>query len=117
MICVKIFWRRTPAGEVFRILRFCVIANNARDRYIWLLAQEFHIDREVLVRKGNTEPADLEMPEGVAFAGRENLDGLSIRLLRQYDINNDNIPCRLDILHGFQALRPEWACRVMGAGA
>ena len=61
--------------------------------------------------------ADLEMPEGVAFAARENLDGLSIRCVRQYDINNDNIPCRLDILHGFQALRPEWACRVMGKGS
>ena len=61
--------------------------------------------------------ADLEMPEGVAFAGRENLDGLSIRVVRQYDINNDNIPCRLDILHGYKAIRPEWACRLPGLGS
>jgi hypothetical protein len=61
--------------------------------------------------------ADLEMPEGVAFAARENLDGLSLRLVRQYDINNDNIPCRLDILHGYKAIRPEWACRIMGKGS
>ena len=61
--------------------------------------------------------ADLEMPQGVHFAAREQYDGLSIRLVRQYDINNDNIPCRLDILHGYKALRPEWACRVMGSGS
>lgn len=61
--------------------------------------------------------ADLELPNGVHFAARENLDGLSVRLVRQYDINNDNIPCRLDILHGYKTLRPEWACRMYGSGA
>lgn len=58
--------------------------------------------------------ADLEMPQGVHFASRQNMDGLSIRVVRQYDINNDNIPARLDILHGYQAIRPEWACRITG---
>lgn len=58
--------------------------------------------------------ADLEMPEGVHFAAREMLDGLSIRVVRQYDINNDNIPCRLDILHGYKTLRPQLACRITG---
>jgi hypothetical protein len=58
--------------------------------------------------------ADLEMPNGVHFAGRENMDGLSVRLVRQYDINNDNIPARLDILHGYEAIRPEWAVRITG---
>jgi len=58
--------------------------------------------------------ADLEMPKGVHFAAQENLDGLSIRIVRQYDINNDNIPARLDILHGYEAIRPEWACRITG---
>jgi len=58
--------------------------------------------------------ADLEMPQGVHFASRQNLDGLSIRVVRQYDINNDNIPARLDILHGYEAIRPEWACRITG---
>ena len=61
--------------------------------------------------------ADLELPNGVHFAARENLDGLSVRIVRQYDINTDKIPCRLDILHGFKTLRPEWACRMMGSGA
>jgi len=60
--------------------------------------------------------ADLEMPGGVDFAAREVMDGLSVRVVRQYDINSDNIPCRIDILHGYEALRPQWACRVMGKG-
>lgn len=58
--------------------------------------------------------ADLELPQGVHFAAREVFDGLSVRLVRQYDINNDNIPCRLDILYGYKTLRPEWACRITG---
>lgn len=58
--------------------------------------------------------ADLEMPQGVHFAARENFDGLSIRIVRQYDINNDNIPCRLDILHGYEVLRASQACRITG---
>lgn len=61
--------------------------------------------------------ADLEMPKGVDFAAREEMDGISVRVVRQYDINNDMFPCRLDILHGFTALRPQMACRVMGKGS
>ena len=60
--------------------------------------------------------ADMEMPEGVHFAARatDPESGLSIRIVRQYDINSDTIPCRLDLLYGWAALRPEWACRVLG---
>lgn len=58
--------------------------------------------------------ADLEMPEGVHFAAREQMDGLSVRIVRQYDINSDNIPCRLDILHGYKLLRAALACRITG---
>lgn len=58
--------------------------------------------------------ADMEMPQGVHFASRQSMDGISLRIVRQYDINNDNIPARLDILHGYEAIRPEWACRITG---
>ena len=58
--------------------------------------------------------ADLEMPRGVDMASREVYDGISIRLVRQYDINNDNFPCRLDVLYGWLTARPEYACRVIG---
>lgn len=55
--------------------------------------------------------ADLVMPKGVDFASRQVLDGISMRIVRDYDINNDNMPCRLDVLFGYKAIRPELACR------
>lgn len=58
--------------------------------------------------------ADLEMPDGVDFKGREVMDGISMRIVRAYDINNDNFPCRLDVLYGYVATYPELAARVWG---
>src|SRR3990172_1343134 len=49
-----------------------------------------------------------------AWGAREVYDGISIRLARQYDINSDNIPCRLDILFGVKQLRGELAVRITG---
>ena len=58
--------------------------------------------------------ADLELPEGVHFAGRasDKEVGLSLRVVRQYTINNDSIPTRVDVLYGWAPLYPELACRV-----
>ncbi len=56
--------------------------------------------------------ADLVMPKGVDFAAREVFDGVSIRIVRQYDINNDKFPCRLDVLYGYKTIRPQLACRL-----
>jgi hypothetical protein len=56
--------------------------------------------------------ADLVMPKGVDFAAREVYDGVSMRIVRAYDINNDNLPCRIDVLYGYKAIRPQLACRV-----
>lgn len=55
--------------------------------------------------------ADLVMPKGVDFAAREVLDGISMRIVRAYDINNDQLPCRIDVLYGYKTIRPELACR------
>jgi hypothetical protein len=55
--------------------------------------------------------ADLVMPEGMDFARREVMDGISMRIVRQYDINNDKFPCRLDILYGYKTIRAALACR------
>jgi hypothetical protein len=49
-----------------------------------------------------------------AWGAREVYDGISIRLARQYDINSDNIPCRLDVLYGVKQIRGELACRITG---
>ncbi len=57
--------------------------------------------------------ADLVMPSGVDFAAREVMDGISMRVVRQYDINNDKFPCRLDVLYGYKTIRPQLACRIL----
>ena len=56
--------------------------------------------------------ADLVMPKGVDFAAREVYDGVSIRVVRQYDINNDAFPCRLDVLYGYKTIRAQLAARI-----
>jgi hypothetical protein len=50
--------------------------------------------------------ADLVMPKGVDFAAREVMDGISMRIVRQYDINSDKFPCRLDVLYGYKTHPP-----------
>jgi len=57
--------------------------------------------------------ADLEMPTaGVIEAARAEYDGVSMRMISAYDVTNDDIITRLDILYGFSAIRPEWSAVV-----
>lgn len=58
--------------------------------------------------------ADLQMPEGVDFAGRRNHKGISMRIVRQYAIGTDTFPCRIDVLFGWRAIYAELACRIAG---
>jgi len=58
--------------------------------------------------------ADLVMPQGVDMAARANHNGISLRVVRAYDINNDRMPCRIDVLYGFSTIRPQMACRLWG---
>lgn len=76
---------------------------NAADYYIGL---GFHKEAFAFAT------ADLVMPKGVDFAAREVMDGISMRIVRQYDINNDNLPCRIDVLYGYKTIRPELAVRL-----
>ena len=59
--------------------------------------------------------ADLLLPQGVDMASRQVHNGISLRIVRQYDINNDRLPCRIDVLYGFNAIRPVTAVRLWGA--
>lgn len=56
--------------------------------------------------------ADLILPKGVHFGAREVMDGISLRVVQDYDINNDKLPARLDIIYGYLAQRQEFACRL-----
>jgi len=58
--------------------------------------------------------ADLLMPTNVDMASRQNHNGISMRIVRQYDINNDRLPCRIDVLYGYGAIRPAMAVRMWG---
>lgn len=58
--------------------------------------------------------ADLVMPDGVDMASRQVHNGISMRIVRQYDINNDRMPCRIDVLYGYGVIRPQMAVRMWG---
>jgi hypothetical protein len=58
--------------------------------------------------------ADLVMPQGVDMASRQVHNGISLRVVRQYDINNDRMPCRVDVLYGYSVIRPQMAVRMWG---
>ena len=58
--------------------------------------------------------ADLLLPQGVDMASRQVHNGISLRVIRQYDINNDRMPCRIDVLYGYSVIRPQMAVRMFG---
>lgn len=59
--------------------------------------------------------ADLPLMDDAQKCVRKNQDGLSVRVWMGSDIRNDELLMRLDILYGMAALRPGWACRVIGS--
>ena len=56
----------------------------------------------------------LQMPDGAAFKARESHNGLSVRVVKDYDIDDDEDIIRLDILYGTKAIYPDLACRLWG---
>ncbi|HMN81682.1 MAG TPA: P22 phage major capsid protein family protein [Burkholderiaceae bacterium] len=58
--------------------------------------------------------ADLPLPRGVNMSGRASSKeaGLSLRIVEQYTINNDALPCRIDSLWGWASLYNELGARV-----
>jgi hypothetical protein len=58
--------------------------------------------------------ADLLVPQGVDMASRQVHNGISMRIVRQYDINNDRLPCRIDVLYGYSTIRPQMGVRLWG---
>jgi hypothetical protein len=43
---------------------------------------------------------------------RKTFDGISLRVWEGSDIRNDEVLTRVDILYGYAAIRPQWACRI-----
>lgn len=59
--------------------------------------------------------ADLPIMDDAQKCVRKTQDGLSLRVWMGSDIRNDELLLRCDILYGMAALRPEWACRLIGS--
>jgi hypothetical protein len=58
--------------------------------------------------------APLVVPDGVGFSARESSKGLSVRVVKDYDIAADEEIIRLDILYGVKVIYPELCIRVLG---
>jgi hypothetical protein len=56
----------------------------------------------------------LEEPDGAAWSKRQSANGLSVRVVKDYDIDTDDEVIRIDILYGVKALYPELACVLLG---
>lgn len=56
--------------------------------------------------------ADLELPKGVHEAAREVYDGVAMRMVSAYNIQTDQFITRLDVLYGYQYVRPEWVVAI-----
>lgn len=60
--------------------------------------------------------ADLILPGSInkeEFAEREEFEGLSLRVVRRFDIANDFLPCRIDVLYGYVPALTELSCRTI----
>lgn len=57
--------------------------------------------------------ADLIMPDGVDWKARETFEGISMRMIRQYTIANDQFPARVYVLYGYKTLRAQLAARIL----
>ena len=56
----------------------------------------------------------LEIPSSAVYGARESYNGLSVRVMKAYDINEDIEVLRFDVLYGTLCQRPEMGCRIIG---
>jgi len=92
------------------------IANNTTINVVGtsgqVLRQDFAFHRDAFIFAS----VDLEdVSKYGAWGSRRRFENISMRIARQYDINNDNVPCRIDILWGGCASYPELAVRKLSA--
>lgn len=56
----------------------------------------------------------LEIPSSAAWGARESYNGLSVRVIKAFDIDEDKEVLRFDILYGILCQRPEMGTRIIG---
>lgn len=55
----------------------------------------------------------LQMPTNAEFAEQRTVDGITVAIIRDFDVLQRRWITRLDFLGGLVADRPEWACRLI----
>lgn len=94
-----------------------VPADNAAITYVGTASTAY---RQNLVFHKNAfalavRPLPIDPSMSFAATATDADTGLAVRIARNYDINNDNLPCRIDILYGVKAIYPELATRMSGS--
>ena len=56
----------------------------------------------------------LEIPQSAAWGARESYNGLSVRVIKAYDVEEDKEVLRFDILYGVLCQLPELGVRITG---
>ena len=56
----------------------------------------------------------LEIPSSCVYGARESYNGLSVRVIKAYDVDEDKEVLRFDILYGTLCQRPEMGVRIIG---
>jgi len=51
-----------------------------------------------------------------AWGAVQVMDNISMRVARQWDMTNDAVPCRIDVLFGYKTIRPQLATRIHADG-
>lgn len=57
--------------------------------------------------------ADMTLPNGVDMASRMNFEGISIAMVRDFNIADRSYPVRFDVLYGKKVIRPEFGATVL----
>ena len=101
-----------PDGSGNPVQYQTVTASPANSAVITLLhpASGVHRKNIVYCRQAVTMvSADLQLPTGVEEGARQTYDGVSMRMISDYQIGTDEWVTRLDVLFGWLWVRPEWA--------
>jgi hypothetical protein len=56
--------------------------------------------------------ADLPITQSMTWASRKVMDGISMRIYKYMDGDNDTEKTRIDVLYGYKTIRPQLACRI-----
>ena len=54
----------------------------------------------------------LVQPNGADLVATETVDGITVNIVRDFDVLTRKFITRLDVLYGFDPVREEWACRI-----